>query len=116
SGITASRQTLGTLSCMAPEQLSGEPVDQRTDVYALGVLTYQMLTGRLPFEAKDPSVLARAQLTSEPHPPSSIVAVSPSIDAPIMRALALRLDNRFASASAYVQALVAAAKPRTEAA
>jgi serine/threonine protein kinase len=111
SGITASRQTLGTLAFMAPEQLAGEDIDHRIDIYALGVLTYQLLTGRLPFDARDPMLLARAQLASTPLPPSTIVAVSPAVDPPIVRALALRPEQRFASATAYVHALEAATRP-----
>ena len=69
--LTATGQTLGTLEYMSPEQLMGKPLDGRSDVYALGVLTYELVTGRLPFpDAKGPAGLITAQLREVPDPPS----------------------------------------------
>ncbi len=69
--LTATGQTLGTLEYMSPEQLMGKPLDGRSDIYALGVLTYELTTGRLPFpDAKGPAGLITAQLRQVPDPPS----------------------------------------------
>jgi hypothetical protein len=69
--LTASGQTLGTLEYMSPEQLMGKQLDGRSDVYAMGVLGYELLTGRLPFpDAVGPAALIAAQLKKTPEPPS----------------------------------------------
>jgi tRNA A-37 threonylcarbamoyl transferase component Bud32 len=69
--LTASGQTLGTLEYMSPEQLMGKQLDGRSDVYAMGVLAYELLTGRLPFpDAVGPAALIAAQLKKTPEPPS----------------------------------------------
>lgn len=104
--LTASRQSLGTPSCMAPEQIHGLRVDARTDVYALGGLLFHMLTGRLPFQ--DPSATMTQYLHLHARRPnvSSVVAVSPRLDEVITRAMAIEPAERFADP----QALFAAAR------
>ena len=78
--LTATGQTLGTLEYMSPEQLMGKQLDGRSDVYALGVLAYEMITGQLPFpDAKGPAELITAQLKKMPPPAS---AANPSGDIP----------------------------------
>src|SRR4029077_7534039 len=70
--LTATGQTLGTLEYMSPEQLMGKQLDGRSDVYALGVLAYELMTGRLPFpDAVGPAALIAAQLKKTPEPPSA---------------------------------------------
>src|SRR5204863_354989 len=70
--LTATGQTLGTLEYMSPEQLMGKQLDGRSDVYALGVVAYEMITARLPFpDAKGPAGLITAQLKQTPQPPST---------------------------------------------
>ncbi|HWN67027.1 MAG TPA: serine/threonine-protein kinase, partial [Haliangium sp.] len=67
--LTATGQTLGTLEYMSPEQLMGKELDGRSDVYTVGVLLYEMTTGRLPFpDAKGPAALITAQLREVPEP------------------------------------------------
>jgi serine/threonine-protein kinase len=80
-GLTTSRNMLGTPACMAPEQITGRPADARTDVYALGALTYFMLTGELPF--RDASVVVMLHMHLYARPPfaaalRTAVALSPS--------------------------------------
>src|SRR5687767_9975976 len=71
--LTATGQTLGTLEYMSPEQLMGKQLDGRSDIYALGVLAYELITGRLPFpDAKGPTGLITAQLKQTPKPPSVV--------------------------------------------
>jgi DNA-binding SARP family transcriptional activator/tRNA A-37 threonylcarbamoyl transferase component Bud32 len=75
--LTKPHERLGLPAYASPEQIQGHPVDDRTDVYSLGVTGYQMLAGRLPFEDSDPAALAIAHVESEPPP---LAAVAP--DAP----------------------------------
>jgi serine/threonine-protein kinase len=102
--LTATGQTLGTLEYMSPEQLMGKPLDGRSDVYALGVVAYEMTTGRLPFpDAKGPAGLITAQLKQTPLPPSKAnpkVQLPPAADAVILKCLEKDKNNRYADVSA----------------
>jgi len=107
--LTATGQTLGTLEYMSPEQLMGKALDGRSDVYALGVLAYEMITGRLPFpDAKGPAGLITAQLKQTPMPPSQACpqAMLPrSADRAILKCLEKDKNNRFPDVSALSVAL-----------
>ena len=107
--LTATGQTLGTLEYMSPEQLMGKPLDGRSDVYALGVLAYEMITGRLPFpDAKGPAGLITAQLKQTPQPPSVALpkaALTPAADRVILKCLEKDKANRYADVSALSEAL-----------
>ncbi len=99
TGLTAPNAVMGTPTYMAPEQWRSEPVDGRTDVYALGVMVYQMLAGKVPFTAETPHGLMYQHLDQQPTPvcqinPSLPVAVEPVI----RRALAKDHRARYASA------------------
>ncbi len=102
--LTATGQTLGTLEYMSPEQLMGKQLDGRSDVYAMGVLAYELCTGRLPFpEAKGPAQLITAQLRQTPDPPSKANPagnIPPAVDAAILRMLEKDKAKRFADVSA----------------
>jgi len=104
AGLTAVGQRLGTPSCMSPEQIRGEPVDLRADVYALGVLLHQLLTGRSPFEAADPIEVERMHLTAAPPRPSSLAPVPPALDAVVARCLEKDPARRWPSALALLEA------------
>jgi serine/threonine protein kinase len=107
--LTATGQTLGTLEYMSPEQLMGKPLDGRSDVYALGVLAYEMITGRLPFpEAKGPAGLITAQLKQTPIPPSQASAkatLPKAADRAILKCLEKDKNNRYPDVSALAVAL-----------
>jgi eukaryotic-like serine/threonine-protein kinase len=102
--LTQTGQTLGTLEYMSPEQLMGKQLDGRSDIYALGVVAYELLTGQLPFpDAKGPAELIAAQLKKTPPPPSTIkpeMRVPPGVDAVIARMLEKGRDKRFADVAA----------------
>src|SRR5438270_12679762 len=89
-GLTAVGQRIGTPHAMAPEQIRGEAVDQRVDIYALGVLLYQLLTGRYPFISPDAVELERLHVEAPPPRPSALAPVSAEIDAIVLRCLEKR--------------------------
>ena len=112
-GLTSSRHVIGTVACMAPEQVLGTTVDERTDVYALGALVYRMLTGEPVFGGRTLLALQQMHLHAEPRPPSALSPVGPAFDAPLLRALAKRPDARPPGALAFLEELLAAAiRPR----
>jgi serine/threonine-protein kinase len=104
-GLTSSRSMLGTPAAMAPEQMRGQPVDARTDIYALGLLAFHILTGQPAFGGAPGVVQSYLQVHGPRPRPSSKVDIDPAIDEPIARALAPEPDARFADAHAFSQAL-----------
>ncbi|MEO7735278.1 MAG: serine/threonine-protein kinase, partial [Kofleriaceae bacterium] len=104
-GLTSSRSMLGTPAAMAPEQMRGQPVDARTDIYALGLLTYHVLTGQPAFGGA-PGVVQSYLAVHGPRPrPSTKVDIDPAIDEPIARALAPEPAARYPTARAFAEAL-----------
>ncbi len=107
--LTATGQTLGTLEYMSPEQLMGKQLDGRSDVYALGVVAYEMITGRLPFpDAKGPAGLITAQLKQTPPPPSQAnpkANLPPAADRAILKCLEKDKNNRHADVTHLAHAL-----------
>jgi serine/threonine protein kinase len=114
-GLTSSRSMLGTPAAMAPEQMRGQPVDARTDVYALGLLVYHMLTGQPAFGGAPGVVQSYLQVHGARPRPSSKVDIDPAIDEPVGRALAPDPAARFDSTRALYEALRAVIFPSEEA-
>ena len=105
-GLTVPGQIMGTPTYMAPEQWRAEPVDGRTDVYALGVIVYLMLLGIVPFAAETPHGLMYQHLDMQPPAPHSVNPRVPlSVEPVITKALAKRPEDRYASAGALVDDL-----------
>ncbi|MFD9972999.1 protein kinase [Streptomyces sp. NPDC059017] len=104
SGVTSMTQTgmvVGTPQYLSPEQALGRGVDARSDLYSVGIMLFQLLTGRLPFDADSPLAIAYAHVQEEPVAPSSINrSVTPAMDALVARALKKNPNERFPNAAA----------------
>jgi serine/threonine-protein kinase len=99
---------LGTAHNMAPEQIRCEKLDGRVDIYALGVLIYQLLTGQYPFHADDPRQVALLHLQAPAPRPSALAQVPPALDAVVLKCLEKRPEKRFSTAAELFVALRAA--------
>ena len=110
-GLTSSRSMLGTPAAMAPEQMRGQPVDPRTDVYALGLLAYHMLTGQPAFGGAPGVVQSYLQVHGPRPRPSSKVDIDPAIDEPVARALSPEPEARFPTANGFFEAMRAVIDP-----
>ena len=106
SPITAPSTTAGTLAYMSPEQLLGEAVDARTDLFSFGVTLYQMATGTLPFQAEMPALLRGTILNRPPVPPREINPALPvELERIILKCLQKQTSHRYASAAELLVAL-----------
>jgi len=99
SQMTEAGSIVGTAQYLSPEQARGAPVDARSDLYSLGIVLYEMLTGKVPFTGDAPVEIAMKHLTAVPEPPSKLrPGVPHDLDAIVMRALAKDPDQRYGSA------------------
>jgi beta-lactam-binding protein with PASTA domain len=106
SEITQAGSVMGTPHYLSPEQAQGQAVTAVSDLYSIGVILYEALAGRVPFEADSAIAIAMKQVSHTPQRPSSInPAVSPALDAAVMRALEKDPGERFQSADAFIAAL-----------
>ncbi len=109
TNLTTHNMVFGTPEYMSPEQARGDELDARCDVYAAGVILYEILTGSPPFTGPTPLVVLTAHLTSDLEPPSKRPAassrVTPALEAVVMHALARDRDDRYASAGALATAI-----------
>ncbi|HWI96801.1 MAG TPA: Stk1 family PASTA domain-containing Ser/Thr kinase [Solirubrobacterales bacterium] len=111
SEITQAGSVLGTPHYLSPEQAQGFEVTAVSDLYSIGVMLYEALTRRVPFEADSAVAIAMKQVSQAPQRPSSInPQVSPALDAVVMRALEKEPGQRFQSADAFIAAIDAALK------
>ncbi|MBW2454871.1 MAG: protein kinase [Deltaproteobacteria bacterium] len=108
---TATGTPMGTPLYMSPEQCKGESVDHRTDIYAFGILVYQVLTGRLPFDVNSVAEIMMAHLSQDPAPMSTVASDLPAtLDGPVLQMLAKQPQDRPPRIGAAMEALVAAAR------
>jgi serine/threonine-protein kinase len=111
SEITQAGSVMGTPHYLSPEQAQGHDVTPVSDLYSIGVILYEALAGRVPFEGESAVAVAMKQVAQTPQRPSSInPQVSPALDAVVMRALEKEPGQRFQSADAFIAALDAALK------
>jgi len=103
---------VGTPSYMSPEQIQGQPVDRRTDIFSAGIIFYQFLTGQKPFEGTQ-FVLQQKIVMEDPVWPSAIVQVPPEFDRVVARALAKEVEQRYQTARSFAESLkrILAGKP-----
>ncbi|HZI10704.1 MAG TPA: serine/threonine-protein kinase [Myxococcus sp.] len=113
--LTRAGFVCGTPEYMSPEQARGSTLDPRSDLYAVGVILYQLMTGLLPFESDSAVGFATKHLTEEPPPPSRRrpdARISPGMEKLILRTLSKRPDDRPANAAAFKAELLAVEKER----
>ena len=108
--LTGTGTVLGTTAYLSPEQVNGDRVDPRSDVYAFGCVLYEMLTGQVPFRAHTPVATMYRHVNEDPPPPSSIRPVPPALESIVLRCLEKDSGKRFAS-SELEEALRAAPLP-----
>ncbi len=100
NSVTQTAAVIGTAQYLSPEQARGEQVDARSDVYSLGCVLYEMLTGEPPFVGDTPVSVAYQHVREDPVPPSQRRAgITPELDAVVLKALAKNPDNRYQSAA-----------------
>jgi serine/threonine-protein kinase len=106
SEITQTGSIMGTARYLSPEQAQGQAVSPRSDLYAVGIMLYELLTGTVPFEGDSVVAIALRHLSEPPRPPSSFVpTISANLDAIVMRALEKSPERRFADADEFLTAL-----------
>ncbi|HSN99905.1 MAG TPA: protein kinase [Candidatus Nanopelagicales bacterium] len=113
--LTQQGTVLGTPPYMSPEQFMGKELTIRSDIYSLGVVTYEMLTGRLPFDADTPWAWATQHMTAQPFPFDATqlgAAAPPKMKAAIMRALSKKPEERPATVREFYEELTLGAGPR----
>jgi DNA-binding NarL/FixJ family response regulator len=104
--LTSVGSIIGTPAYLSPEQAQGKPLDPRTDLYSLGAVLYEMVTGQLPFDADEISTILIQQVNKAPLPPRKLIGdLPPWIEAVILKALEKNPDNRYQTAAAMAAAL-----------
>ena len=109
SDMTETGSIMGTAQYLSPEQAQGHAVSAQSDLYAVGIVLYELLTGHLPFDGDTPVTIALKQVSEDPAPPSqSNPSITPDLEHAVMRALAKDPAQRFADADEFIAALEAA--------
>ncbi len=103
--ITMTDMALGTVDYISPEQASGKEIGFYSDIYSVGVMLYEMTTGKLPFIAESTMAVAMMQIQDEPQPPTEIAAIPRGLEQIILKAMNKEPDERFSSCAAMEKAL-----------
>ena len=106
SDMTETGSIMGTAQYLSPEQAQGRAVDARSDLYSIGIVLSELLTGQVPFDAESPVTVALMQVNEPPLPPRELnPAIPPAIEAVVLRAMEKDPDRRFQSADEFIAAL-----------
>src|SRR3954470_11598446 len=109
SQMTQAGAIIGTMQYLSPEQAEGRPVDRRADLYSVGIVLYELLTGRVPFEGEATISIAIKHINERPVPPAQLrPGIPPALEAVVMRALEKDPARRFQTAEEFIAALEAA--------
>jgi eukaryotic-like serine/threonine-protein kinase len=109
SDMTETGSIMGTAHYLSPEQAQGHQVSAQSDLYSVGIILYELLTGRVPFEGDAAVTIALKQVSEDPVPPSHYSPmITPQLEAVVLRALAKEPSQRFADADDFIAALEAA--------
>ncbi len=106
SDMTQTGSIMGTAQYLSPEQAQGHPVSAQSDLYSIGIVLYEMLTGQVPFTGDSPVTIALKQVNEPPVPPSQLVhGIAPQLEAVVLKALAKSPADRYVDADAFIAAL-----------
>ena len=104
--LTRTDVYMGTVNYTSPEQGDGKPLDNRTDIYSLGIVLYQLLTGKVPYDGENPSSVIYKHIYEKPVSPRKINAkLSPAIEAVVLKAIAKKPEDRYQSMTEFGDAL-----------
>jgi serine/threonine-protein kinase len=108
--LTATGSAIGTVAYLAPERVNGEEGDHRADIYSLGCVLHEVLTGRTAFTATNPAAMRYAHRQAPPRPSAQVRGLPPELDGVIATALATDPGDRFAHAGLLAEAATAAVR------